>query len=270
MDTFEPNKHTDETAEGLEEEDARSSVSCKTCCDTSSVFYNDPTLIKVASMPYRNFRVSIYKKTGGANDLFYYEPIVSLDPKSIIIHRGHAHHQFQVSFTVELWNTNLEKRIINYLRNDAGIEQLKDSHVQVMPYEQVQLVVAIINYDDKTAQFQLPGPKSYLQQNGSLDFDVSCDSKDAADLVANEKFLSNHLALVFKSPTSGENLVFHHGSQAGVKRVNRFGLNIVRDIGGQEEKNPFRQSKRNQRSNLLSRVTNFSSCFLRISEPFQR
>ena len=54
-------------------------------------------------------------------------------------------------------------------------------------------------------------------------------------MVATPDYLADHLALVFKSPASGESdNAFHHGS-AGVKRVNRFGLNIVRDSGVDEE-----------------------------------
>ena len=217
-------------------EDALSFVSSiKTISDESAQIrcYEDPTLFKAVSMPYRDFRVSIYKKSAEAVDQFYYEPIVSLDPKSIVINRAYD-SQFQVTFTIEMWNNHLESLITKYLRDKRGVEQLDESNVQVMPYEEIRLVE--MDYDSKKNIFTLPNrPKSYLLLNQSLNFDVFCDNKEAAEIVANPSYLATHLALVFKSPASGlassssdENLAFHHGAMFGMKRTNRFEFNIVR------------------------------------------
>ena len=197
--------------------------------------YDDPSLVHQMSMPFRDFRVSIFKKTGGIIDQqFYYEPIVSLDPLSIVVD-----HRFQVSFKIELWNPKLEDRIASYL-------QLKhNSSVQIIPYEEVQLV-------QKTAGiFQLPSlsTKSYLQLNESLDFKVFCDNKEAAEMVATPDYLADHLALVFKSPASGQGDQYHAGSASGVKRINRFEFNIVRKTV--DEKKPIEDFMKSKSKTFL-------------------
>ena len=189
-------------------------------------------------MPYRGFRVCFYKKTGGDVDQFYYEPIVILDPNSIVLNRV-SDQRFKLSFMVELWNAPLETRITNFLRKKRGLEQLDDSNVQVMPYEEIRLVRT--EDDCKRDAFQVTsGPTSYLQLNENLKLFVFCHSKEVAELVTDPKNLANklsvQLALVFKSPSTGQpDNSFHHGAAAGVKRVNHFRFNIVRETFVKDE-----------------------------------
>ena len=190
--------------------------------------YDDPTLVQVLSMPYRDLRVCIFKKTSEDVDLFYYEPIVSLDPKSITIKRASS-HRFQVSFDVELWNSFLESQITVYLQKNGRFEPNRKFNLQVMPYEEIHLVE--LGSESEKEQLELPSrPKSFLKLNKSLRFGVFCSSKETAEMVSNPDYLEEHLALVFKSPACGSNDgAFHHGAAFGVKRSNRFELNLVRE-----------------------------------------
>ena len=201
------------------------------------VCYDDATLIHVASIPYRNFRVPIFRKVvENEADRFYYEPFVALDPLSVTINRYDA-KRFEVQFSVELWNACLESQVVEYLRDQDHDVDILNANVHVMPYEEVRL--AKMNCDAyHTAMFQVPGQyQSYLQLNETLDFDVVCDSKETAELVGDAMYLSKHLGLDFKSPANQPNSnVYHYcGSLHGVNRAVRIKLNSIRESDRDKE-----------------------------------
>lgn len=187
-------------------------------------YYDDPHLIQIGSMPYHDFRVCIFKKVGGEAVRFFYEPIVLLDPRSMIIDQLTG----QLSFSIELWNAQLEKRIIRYLREEVGEVGLRSHQVHVMPYEEIQLV----KKDGNEKMFRLPRhPTSNLRLRETVAFDVSCDTEDVTDeLLINPKFLSQHLAVQFSSPVREEkNLGQSYHGPSSIERSAIFDINIVRD-----------------------------------------
>ena len=206
--------------EGFDKEDIESmaSSSIRESDQGARCLYSDSSLTSSGSMPYRGFRVCLYKK----NDRIYFEPIAVLDPKSIAVERLSA-DQFKVNFTLELWNANLEDQIAKYLRMDPKL-------IQVMPYEEVRLVQ--MDKSDGGGAFQLPSrPTSYLQLNERLNFSVICDAKEIAELVTDTKHLAKKLSRQLKIECRGQATGqaeddFHHGA-LGVKRVNRFNFNFI-------------------------------------------
>ena len=183
------------------------------------------TLIPVGSIPYRRSRVTIFKKPGRVSDLFYYEPIVVLDPQSIqtVEYLKNGILQLEVSFTIELWNTALEKEIVKFLQRE--FEGLKRFQLQVMPYDEFRLVK--MDIDRERIAFMLPdSPKSFVRLQQSLDFVVWCASSDKPALMIDpERVLAHHLALEFKIPSSAGQANLGIG---GGRRLNRFDFNIVR------------------------------------------
>ena len=176
-------------------------------------------LIPVGSMPYRNFRISIFKKPG--RNLFYYEPIVVLDPKSIDRSSG------KVGFKIELWNIQLEQEIAKFLQEFE--EFPKNSRLQVMPYEQVQLVKLSRGKRGTIGYSIYGGPKPYLQLHQSIEFKVFSFLKISQEAEF-EYLLGKILALEF--------------TMAGQSK--RFNFNILRKIEDEVEQKldePFQGKK---------------------------
>lgn len=183
---------------------------------------DDVTLNQVASMPYRYCRVSIYQKA----DRFFYEPIVLLEEVLVSKHQRHD-GRVEAGFKIKLWDHDLEQRIITYLRDEVGEAGLKAHQVQVMPYEEVQLVAK-----KNTSSFRVPsGAVSLLQLPVEVDFEILFSSEDEAELNANVKFLAKHLELHFASPSTrrlqGTAKKARRESAFRVHRRSIFGINIV-------------------------------------------
>lgn len=156
---------------------------------TNPELNDELTLQQVASMPYRRCRVSIFKKAGR----FFYEPIVVLEEFTLSNKRRDG--QQVAALTIKLWDYDLERRVITFLRNDIGEVGLKAHQVQMMPYEEVQLVA-------KNNTLRVPtGAVCLMQLPGEVNFEVSFSSEEEAELDAIAKFLAYHLELHFSSPS---------------------------------------------------------------------
>ena len=194
------------------------------CCKTLN---HDPVpvLIPFGAMSYGHFRISIFK---AGTDLFFYEPIVVLDPKSIktkqvsLLTGG---PRLEVSFKIEMWNSNLEYEINKYLQRE--VEPFKRFRLQVMPYEQVRLLKT--SGDRGKIAFELPCiPKSYMQLHHSLEFKVWCDStleKSFLDDLGHQ--LANHLALELRKPAAQPTNSEERGSAIGGGYWKLFDINIL-------------------------------------------
>ena len=127
-------------------------------------------MIPVGSMPYLNFRVSVYfQHDDDGMKRFFYEPIALLDPSSV------SSRQDRVEFRVQMWNQEVEAKLADYLQR-LSIHQLPaDSayNIQVMPYDQVRLIVKKKKAPESVV--------SYLQLNQSLPFHLDCQSEQEAD-----------------------------------------------------------------------------------------
>ena len=179
---------------------------------TAGCVSEDPNLVPIGRMPYRNFLICVYRKTGGESALFYYEPVVLFDPKTVVQNGD------EVSFTVDLWNRTVQNRAVKFLREEVGEADLKSHQVSVMPYEEVRLVKI-----SNEGYITLPeSPKLYRNLSESLDFELKCEAESTT---VDAKYLSKHFALEFRSPASGK----RRGSGSGITHCNVFELNAIKD-----------------------------------------
>lgn len=165
----------------------------------------DHFLPLIRTVRYQNFRVKVYKGVQQPEKMYYYEPIVMLVPQSIdsraivTCPTGQAY----VRFVIQMWNDEVQKCVVDRLRKSSAILLEDDDDVQVMPYEEVRLVMKKAEYNcwnDVT----VPGnPTTYHQLDQALEFYFLCPSKEAADMLAKEMranpgFSTRHLALECK------------------------------------------------------------------------
>ena len=182
------------------------------------------SLILVGSIPYRDFRISIFKKPG--KDLFYYEPLVALDTKNIQIEDYRdINWKHEISFKIELWNIDLEQKITKYLEEFEGLKRFR---LQVMPYEEVRLVK--IDAIRGRVALELPDkPKSYRHLHQSLWFKMTFEGLSYYSVVRLsevECVLANQVALEFS--TAAPDQTIDRGFGIGMGRVSRFDFNFVR------------------------------------------
>ena len=144
--------------------------------------YPGPGLIAIFPMPYRHFRVNIYKQLGEPSRYFY-EPIVLLDPKSVQSHLNKSTNQAYVRFKIRMWDSELEEQVIHWLKRLPGCQDVQDFCVQAMPYEEIRLVRTGDNVT--AAAYRLPKqPTPYHQLAQHLHFQLFCETKETADDVA--------------------------------------------------------------------------------------
>ncbi len=107
---------------------------------------NPQQVVEVAELIYQDFIIKIYtdgaKKDNSSRTRFFFEPIVVLDPKSVII-INQSQELFQekhfVRFTIQMWTQEIRAKIMELLHPDHP--EIKEKDVRVMPYENVRLVV---------------------------------------------------------------------------------------------------------------------------------
>jgi len=118
--------------------------------------------------------------------LFYFEPLVLLNPKSII---KKSHGSFQrdyIQITIQMWNEKVRSKVLERLRCLESLQNVKfgEDDICVMPFEDVQLVGTsgslphFISLNDK--------PTSYLRSNQNLDFFLFCNEPSSANTLAHD------------------------------------------------------------------------------------
>jgi len=115
---------------------------------------------------------------------FFFEPIVQLDPKTIVAHHYSLLKEDVVSFTIEMWNIELRRQVLAHLRslNVTLVEQ----DIHVLPFQRVRLVHTFnANITDPLAKL-VDEPKFYFRQQDNLTFYLLCNSTETANAIVRD------------------------------------------------------------------------------------
>jgi len=138
-------------------------------------------ITEVAKLNFREMSVKIFtnsssEKQKNNSPRFFFEPIVMLDPKSVIIQSQELFKEEVVRFTIQMWTPEIRSKVLDRLR----LKNLKfeEDDVTVMPYDEVQLVYkpGSIHPSIKIMEEATP----YHRLNEKLDFFLLCDSPSTA------------------------------------------------------------------------------------------
>ena len=142
---------------------------------------NGPQLVsEVAELSYQGFTIKIFSEvtSGKINNspLFFFEPIVVLDLKSVVIQSQELFEEDVVRFTIQMWTLEIRSKVLELLR--IASPEIQEKDVRVMPYEDVQLVCnpGSIHHSIKIMEEAIP----YNRMNEKLDFFLLCDSPSTA------------------------------------------------------------------------------------------
>ena len=151
-------------------------------------------LFQVGKVKYHDLLVRIFSDSLDRNDKnprqFFFEPIVLLDPSSIV---NKAHGFFKsdfIQFTIQMWNEELRVKVLERLRSIKSLQnvEIDEDDVCVMPYEEVQLVCKSASAPQSIRL--MDQPTSYLRSKENLDFYLLCDVSSSASALA-EDFRQN-------------------------------------------------------------------------------
>jgi len=141
-------------------------------------------IVEVTTLNYQGFTIKIFSDVISENNnhprRFYFEPIVLLDPQSVIIQSQQLLVQQNiVRFSIQMWNSEIRSKVLDHLRHKKF--EPDEDNVSVMPYKTVNLV-------GEAGRMQqsfkiLEEATSYHRQNEKLDFFLLCDSSSTAQFI---------------------------------------------------------------------------------------
>lgn len=147
----------------------------------------EASIVEVAQVSYNRFVIRIFTDVHSPAQngrCFYFEPVVLLDPSSIVSESNELLKQDLARFKITMWDADIRAKVIDRLRSLPSLKDVNihEEDVCVMPYEEVQLVV---NSDCIPKSIRLADEaRSYRRLNESLDFDFECDLPSVADSLA--------------------------------------------------------------------------------------
>ncbi len=139
----------------------------------------------IAQVKYKHFLIKIFALDQHPRQ-FYFEPLVLLDPSSIVLMKQGFFKSDVLRLTIEMWNEELRCKVLERLRQ---LDILRDVKIEkddicIMPFEEVQLVCTSgslpqsISLTDK--------PKCYLRSNENLDLFLFCNDSSTANVLAHD------------------------------------------------------------------------------------
>ena len=153
-------------------------------------------------MPRSNFRFIVYEQADSGRSTserhkYYYVPITLLDQSSVSDFNNMT-DEAEMRFRIEMWNDNVENRIVNYVSDFVG-PQVNPNCVQVMPLEKV-----VLANTKPSPVYSVSSNKPYKRQN-FLWFSLTCFSRDDSDQLADNMRAKpqqfRHFCLALESQT---------------------------------------------------------------------
>jgi len=139
-------------------------------------------LVEVGVLSHGEFTIKIFTDSEKSKTCprFFFEPMVVLDPNTVIIQSQRLFKEDVVRFSIQMWNQEIRSKVLELLRLDHP--ETKEKDVRVMPYEEVQLVYKpeSIHQSIEIMEEAIP----YQRMNGKLDFFLLCDSPSTAETLA--------------------------------------------------------------------------------------
>ncbi len=141
-------------------------------------------VVEVAKLNYKEFTIKIFSDENGNRSnnsrRFFFEPIVVLDPTSVITQSQELFKEDVVRFTIQMWSSEIRSKVLDRLRLKKF--EVDEDDLSVMPYEDVQLVgkPGSIHQSIKIMEEATP----YHRLNEKLDFFLLCDSPSTAKVLA--------------------------------------------------------------------------------------
>ena len=119
---------------------------------------------------------------------FFFEPLVFLDPKSIVSNscsHGSLKQDF-VRITIQMWNLEIRSKVLERLRSLKSMKniEIEEEDICVMPFEDVQLVCKSGSLPPFISLSEKPTP--YLRSNEDLDFYLLVDESSCANVLAHD------------------------------------------------------------------------------------
>ena len=178
----------DESSEGTLCEEDEEQISCS--YETSEEDYSSdpPTnltlkerLIEVAKINYMDIFINIFTDSlNPRRRRFFFEPVVLLDRKHIVIVNFDLFKQDVIRFTVQMWDQNLRYKVLERLRSmpEFSDQKIGEDDIFVLPFEDVHLVYKPGTIPDSVQLFNRP--ISYLRMPKSLHFYLLSNSYSVA------------------------------------------------------------------------------------------
>jgi len=149
---------------------------------------NSNHLLEIAKVSYNSALICISTDSSEKNPRrFFFEPIVLLDYESISCQTHQLFKEEVVRFSIKMWNSELRSKVRDCVQSLPAFKDLeiRDDHIFVMPYDEIQLVLKPGSSMDPSIQLMDQPKKSfYRRSNESLDFYFICDSKSTASALA--------------------------------------------------------------------------------------
>jgi len=150
------------------------------------------TLYEVTKMKYQDLLIKIFSDSSLENNPrhFFFEPLVLLDPKSIVDKSPKSLKQAFIQFTIQMWNEELRIKVLERLRSLKSLQDvlIEEDGVCVLPFEEVLLVCKSGAIPESTRLTN--EPTSYLRSKEKLDFYLLCDEPSLVNALA-EDFRQN-------------------------------------------------------------------------------
>lgn len=144
-------------------------------------------LVEVAQVN-RNFFIKIFTDTFYPRRRFFFEPIVQMDRKQIVIEGCDLFQQDVLHFTVQMWNQELLSLVLERLRllPELGGKKIHEDNIFFLPFEDVHLVYQPGSIPEEIQLFNRQISYLDMQMPKFLNFYLLSNSSAAALALADD------------------------------------------------------------------------------------
>jgi len=145
-------------------------------------------IFEVAKVRFHDLLIRIYSDSlDSIRRQFFFEPLVLLDPKSIVSKLHNSLQQNYIQITIQMWNDEVRSKVLERLRSLPTLQrvQIEEEDICVMPFEEVQLVCRKSGGISPSI-WLLDEPTSYFRYNQNLNFSLLCDAPSTASAFADD------------------------------------------------------------------------------------
>ncbi len=145
-------------------------------------------VVQVTKVSYKNFIITVFTDSVEKSPRqFYFQPLVLLDPKSVVQESNTFLKEEFVRFSVQMWNQELRSKVLEGLRSLPSMSKvmIREDDVYIMPFKKVRLIFKQSSVHHKSIQLAQQ-PSAYILLNETLDFYLRCDTSSTAGVLAED------------------------------------------------------------------------------------